>query len=386
MAISGPDVPPASSRLLHRQWAKFAVALVCLGLLLAGDLLSGPAIRIGGLMVAVPALAAGFLGPGYVLAIVALTLPSVVIASASNNTLDIANFPVSFTTVVIISAFAVAAAAIREKRERELAQARWVTAMTQRALLRPLPRRLGPLVISSMYMAADEESTIGGDVYATARLPGRSRVLIGDVQGKGLAAVEMAGYLLSAFRRAARQHVGLGDLPGYLDVNLREDLTDTDAGHGGATDDEDAHALDASRRRMEGFVTALIMDFDERDDAIHVANRGHPSPLLIHEDKVRALDPDRPGLPLGLGDLDGDVQHVDIYDFAPGDTVLLYTDGVTEARDRSGTFYPLAERLERWTDRSPQALLEAVRSDLLGHVVSARLGDDVAMVAVHRPD
>jgi serine phosphatase RsbU (regulator of sigma subunit) len=120
-----------------------------------------------------------------------------------------------------------------------------------------------------------------------------------------------------------------------------------------------------------------------------IANRGHPPPLLIHEDKVRRLDPGRPGLPLGLGDLDaaarrdGGGRHVDIYELAVGDTLLLYTDGVTEARDASGALYPLERRLERWTGHRPDALLATVRSDLMRHS-GARLSDDVAMVAVHR--
>ncbi len=379
MAPSGPEVPSPTSRLLSHPWAKLALPIACVLALLTIDLLSGPRFRIGGLMVAIPALAAGFLSPGYVVAVAAVTLPSVVIASASNHTLDIANFPVSFTTVVLISVASVAASAARQRRARELAQARWVAEITQRVLLRPLPSRLGPLAISSMYIAADEEATIGGDVYATAAMENRSRVLVGDVQGKGLGAVEMAGYLLTAFRRAARKRVPLSDLPDHLDRSLREDLTDRLEGNSGESPESDV----AMRQAMEGFVTAVMVDFTEGDELLHVANRGHPPPLLIHGDKVLQLDPSVPALPLGLGDLDGDVQHVDTYDLDVGDTVLLYTDGVIEARDKAGDFYPLADRLADWTSASPEALLEAIRSDLLRHVGSG-LGDDVAMVAVHR--
>jgi hypothetical protein len=360
-------------------WARLAVPLAVLAALLLGDVLAGPAIRVGGLMVAVPALSAGFLGPGYVIAVVLVTLPFVVIASATNNTLDAVNFPVSFGTVVLIGIAAVITAAIRQRRERELAQARWVATVTQRALLRPLPSRLGSLGISSLYLAADEEASIGGDIYASAAMPGTSRILVGDVQGKGLAAIEMAGYLLSAFRRAARGRLGLPELPGYLDRSLREDLTDaTDDGHESPVADGGA-----SRRELEGFVTAVVVDYDEGADVVRIANRGHPPPLLIHGGRVRPLEPGRPGLPLGLGDLDGESQQVDSYALAVGDTLVLYTDGVTEARDGSGAFYPLERRLEHWAGRDPDALLAAVRADLIRHS-SARLADDVAMVVVHR--
>ncbi len=385
MAPSGPDTAPTVSRLLRHPWAKLAVALLCLCALLLADVLSGPSIRIGGLMVAVPALAAGFLGPRAVALVSGVTLPFVVLAALSNNALDTTQFPVTFSAVVIISVASVVAAAAREKRERELTQARWVATTTQRLLLPPLPHRLGPLSLASLYLAADEEAFIGGDVYATASLPGRSRILVGDVQGKGLAAVEMVGYLLNAFRRAARACTELAALPDYLDRSLREDLSGSTHEAADADADDASEARTARRRALEGFVTAVVVDFDDDGtDLVRITNRGHPSPLLVHGDRVRALDPARPGVPIGLGDLDGEAAHVDTYRFTPGDTLLLYTDGVTEARDREGTFYPLQDRLARWTGRGPQGMLDALRSDLMRHV-SSRLGDDVAMVAVHRP-
>jgi len=254
-----------------------------------------------------------------------------------------------------------------------------VAEITQRILLRPLPRRMGPLAISSMYVAADEESTIGGDLYATAARGHGARVLVGDVQGKGLAAVEVAGYLLEAFRRSARYDLALRDLPGYLDRSLREDLEDADQAGSGGSQGETVEG----RRLLESFVTAVVVDVDEDDARIHLANCGHPPPLIIHADKVSQLDPEAPALPIGLGNMDGDAQHVDSYDFAVGETLLLYTDGVIEARDTSGAFYPLLDRLAGRTFHGPDELLEAIRSDLLRHV-SERLADDVAMVAVQR--
>ncbi|WP_443074903.1 SpoIIE family protein phosphatase [Streptomyces sp. NBC_01435] len=62
----------------------------------------------------------------------------------------------------------------------------------------------------------------------------------------------------------------------------------------------------------------------------------------------------------------------------------MHTDGVTEARDSRGTFYPLAERLPRWAGQAPETLLANLRSDLLAHT-GGRLGDDAAMVAVGIP-
>ncbi|MFE4537518.1 PP2C family protein-serine/threonine phosphatase [Streptomyces scopuliridis] len=353
------------------------MALVCLAGLLGFDLLTSPDIRIGGLMVAVPALSATFLPPRQVLFVVLLTLPSVAVAALANDTLGTEAFPVSFATVALISVASVATASVRQRRERELAQSRWVATVMQNLLLRPLPRRLGPLSISSVYIAAEEEANIGGDVYAAAVTPGSVRVMVGDVQGKGLGAVEVVGYLLSAFRQAARNGTTLEQLPDFLDRSLRDELDEAQATSSDVPDSV------TRRRALEGFVTAVIVEFSEGEDVIRIANRGHPPPLLIRQDKVLPLDPMETALPLGLGDLRAGRQHVDTYELAVGDRLLLYTDGVIEARDAAGCFYPLADRVARWTDRDSDEVLDTIRSDLLRHV-GARPNDDVAMVAVQR--
>lgn len=69
--------------------------------------------------------------------------------------------------------------------------------------------------------------------------------------------------------------------------------------------------------------------------------------------------------------------------FEVGDIVLLYTDGVIEARDRAGTFYPLAERVAAWSGKGPHALLSYLCNDLLSHA-GGHLDDDAAMVAIER--
>jgi NADH:ubiquinone oxidoreductase subunit 6 (subunit J) len=139
-----------------------AVAVV--GLLPLIDVVSGPGVRIGGLMVGVPALCAVFLGSVQVLIVTVVTLVSVVLAAAENRQQGTETLSVALTTVILISAASVAAAAVRQRRERELAQSRWVAATTQRMLLKPLPDRVGPVALRWMYPAADKESAVGGDV------------------------------------------------------------------------------------------------------------------------------------------------------------------------------------------------------------------------------
>jgi serine phosphatase RsbU (regulator of sigma subunit) len=303
-------------------------------------------------------------------------------------------------TALLIGGASVLAAVVRERRERELAQVRWIAAVTQRALLRPLPTGLGPLAIASTYLAADREAAIGGDLYAAADLgDGRIRVLVGDVQGKGMAAVEVTGMLLAAFRRTARRRTPLRALPAALDESLRDDLADlTDPAQLSREpppEPPSGHGPDRLRREaepdagpgtagfLERFVTAVVVDVAPGGERISVANCGHPPPILLHRGTVVPLESAHPALPLGLGDLTPETQHLDTYDLAIGDVLLLYTDGVIEARDGDGAFYPLAERLADWRDLAPADLVTALTADLARHVGS-RLGDDVAVVALQR--
>ncbi|NUS13093.1 MAG: serine/threonine-protein phosphatase [Streptomyces sp.] len=390
MAPNGASGGPHLSRFARSTATRLAAGLLLLALLLAVDIAGGARIRIGGLMVGVPALSAVFLGPWAVLALVVATFPCLTLAAYNNGQLDIVNFPVVLATTTLIGGASVLAAAVRQRRERELAQARWVAAVTQRALLRPLPSRLGPVAIASTYLSADREAAIGGDLYAAADLGGgRIRIMVGDVQGKGLGAVEVSSMLLAAFRRSARRRTPLRALPAALDESLREDLADlaapADIPAAPPRPGQDAPAARPASPGgvLERFVTAVVIDVAPGGEVISVANCGHPPPILLHRDEVLPLDSGRPAVPLGLGDLTPETQHLDAYDFAVGDVLLLYTDGVIEARDCHGDFYPLTDRLAHWPGLAPGDLITALTADLARHV-GGRLGDDVAIVALKR--
>ena len=357
------------------------LALVVLLLLLTVDLLGGPSIRVGAAMLALPALAAVFAGPRAVLVVALATLPAYVGVLAANGRLTWEDAPVSIATAVLISVAAAGAGAARERRERELAQSRRVTAQTQQIMLRPLPQRLGPLELSSVYLASDDESTIGGDLYACALVDGRPRVIVADVQGKGMSTVEVVTFLLVAFRRAAQQHVALADLPGYLDDSILDDL-----GYEWEAVKENGEVPQESameQRFRECFVTAVIVETDADGDKVYGANCGHPSPLLVRDGDARELQASAPALPIGLLRFDRNPVHIDVHSFAAEDTLLLFTDGLIEARNEAGEFFPILSGIEEWGGYAPDAMLEAVTTGLRRHA-GANLVDDVAMVAVHR--
>ncbi|MFD0502434.1 SpoIIE family protein phosphatase [Streptomyces chiangmaiensis] len=68
---------------------------------------------------------------------------------------------------------------------------------------------------------------------------------------------------------------------------------------------------------------------------------------------MRALETLRPSPPLGLASTDPDAYRLESVSFGPGDTLLLYTDGVIEARDAEGDFYPILDRAAAWTWETP---------------------------------
>ncbi|MEJ8652021.1 PP2C family protein-serine/threonine phosphatase [Streptomyces sp. MS1.AVA.3] len=307
--------------------------------------------------------------------------------------------------------------------------------VAQQVLLRPLPARSGALEIASFYQAAEEEAEMGGDLFAAARTTTSTRLIIGDVRGKGLPAYSHAALLLGAFRAAAHRQATLPRLAVHLDGAVRWDSSqwdhvrgsergseavigadpgttaglpvaapvpdpapdtgidpdadpDSDSDPDPATDpvpgiapDLDADpALDTD----ETFATVALLDIPDRWHVLRLINCGHPPPLLLRDGRATPLSAERPALPIGLGGLAGAPDYeVETFPFEPGDLLLLYTDGVSEARDGKGTFYPLAERAGAWSGSSPQQVLCRLRADLLAHT-NGRLGDDAAAVALRR--
>lgn len=359
---------------MPRRPGPIVVALIALqAALLAADGF-GDVSFIKGLLLGMPALAAIVLSPKPLLIIVATTVVAVMEAQKLNGDWGTRDGTADIIGAALVGVVAVLASGARTRREHKLEQSRRVAKAAQDVLLRPLPPSLGPFTISSLYLAADEESSVGGDLYAAALIGGVPRVIVGDAQGKGTSATDLANHLFGAFRRAARERVPLQVLPAHLDSALREELADA-----AAWEASTSQGTQDAERLLEGFVTAIVVDITEGH--IDLANCGHPAPLLVCDGKVQELAATHHAPPLGLGGLGPSASHVDRFEFGPGDLLLLYTDGVTEARNARGEFYPLADRLADWTALTPPDLLTALRADLTRHA-GGRLADDVVVVAI----
>lgn len=349
-----------------------SVPFALIAVVTAVDVLAPPEVHLGPFLVAAPALTASFAGPrttGFVGAVAVLAQVAVAVARTSLTDL---NHTFQIISLVLISVFVTFFAHLRQTHERQLTRLRSVAVAAQQVVLRPLRERMGPLRIASVYLSAEAEAQIGGDLYAAARTADSTRLIIGDVRGKGLDAVGDASIVLGAFRAAAHLERDLPGLVGYLEAAVAADPDRGADGPGGPG------------RPEEGFTTAAVLDVPDGEPCLRVVSCGHPPPLLLRGGRVVTLQVDHPAPPLGLSEFMDAGFAAQSFAFEPGDVVLLYTDGVIEARDASGAFYPLSERAADWPGDGPQALLRHLCADLLAHTPDGFLGDDAAMVAIER--
>jgi serine phosphatase RsbU (regulator of sigma subunit) len=273
------------------------------------------------------------------------------------------------------------------RKQRQFRTLHEVAEAVQLAVLPPAPARVGRARLAVRYATAAEQAQVGGDLYAVHDGPYGLRLLIGDVRGKGLGAVPSVAVVIGAFRVLAAREPELGAVARGLEDTLRDQS-------GWAVGDAGS----------ESFVTAVAAEFPaDGRPVVRLVDCGHPAPLVVDdpgrpEARVRRLEPADPGVPLGLGDLAGRPAGVvpaalgaswpeEEFPFPPGSTLLLYTDGLTEARSGSGEFYdpvpPLAALARRPSATDPGALLDELVADVRAYV-GGPSQDDMALLAAHR--
>jgi serine phosphatase RsbU (regulator of sigma subunit) len=245
----------------------------------------------------------------------------------------------------------------------------------------PASTHVGRLSIESRHLPATQGG--GGDIHDVMSTPFGIRLLIGDAMGTGPAANQTALSVLNAWRELACTEPSLAGIAVRL------------------------HALIA-RRDPDRFVTALLVNFPGPGDlgpgdlgGAGEADRacgswaelvccGHPPPLLLRDGSAAFVEPCA-APPLGLLDLADGWCQASMLPIGAGDRLLLYTDGVSEARDHAGRFFPLAERTAMALDSGAldSGGLVEVRPHLLDTLVASladhigdRATDDILMLLV----
>jgi len=267
----------------------------------------------------------------------------------------------------LAAALAAGTAAVAGLAEREAATARRIEEelahgrRLQRSFVSLTPPEVPGFDVAAHYEAARE---VGGDFFDLFRLRRRGRplsIVIADVTGKGIAAA-----LLMAFSRPLL-HAAIDHTTGPAEALER------------------TNRILVDERRSSLFITALVARLDVRTGHLCVANAGHEPPLLVRAD----------GSPIdcliGSGPLIGAFPTLDIEevgaDLAPGDLVLFYTDGVTDARSPAGERFDewrLLESVESVRGGSAREVVDAVSEAVGRFQGSDEPADDITIVAVRR--
>jgi serine phosphatase RsbU (regulator of sigma subunit) len=321
------------------------VAITALDLVLDGALVLAP------LLVLAPMVASAVVSARVTAAFATLAVAAVVVAGWWDDSWATPQHYVRIVDVALVGSAAVLVAVVRLRRERRFARVAAIAEVAQRAILPTFPPQVGRVAIGTRYVSAAEDAVVGGDLYDCYYSQSRVRFLVGDVRGKGIAAVEQAARVIRAFRQSAAIQSELPAVARDMDAYLAPFFGD------------------------EEFVTALLVDASD-PTSLQLVTCGHPPPLLIPATGVAALPEVPVALPLGLG---GDYQAAWV-PWGRGDRLLMYTDGLSEARDAQGHFLPLEGLVPLLRARGVEDALSALLEQVGSFVPGGSLTDDLAVM------
>ncbi|GIF43789.1 PP2C family protein-serine/threonine phosphatase [Actinoplanes xinjiangensis] len=341
--------------------AGIGAALMLLTIVSVVEYTEGPHARYVGLLAAVPFVAAVFAAWQLVLGagVLATVVGALFVVLSRVPPPEVAHDPVAqgletaglvnLMGVVLATGVAAAGATVRQRQTEKIGELLRLAAVAQQAVLRPIGPQVGALAVAGRYISATAAADIGGDLYEALNTPYGVRIIIGDVRGKGLDAVRLASIVLGSYRHVA-----------YERADLKTIVQDLDRAVARSVGDED-------------FVTAALVE--ERGGTLTIVNCGHPAPLLLRRGQVIPLEPPAPAPPLGfVPEVKPRVERLE-----PGDRLLLFTDGLGEAR-RDGEFFPTADRAWRLLGHGTVGDGLASLETALVDWVHGRLEDDIALV------
>ncbi len=336
---------PENVRLLIAGTAVLVLALVV-------DL--GPGVALTGYFGLGPLILAAACPPLITAGIGDLTVAMAIISGIWDHRFGTQAHIAAIILVLAQSAIAVYICVYPERQRSKLHRVQAVAEVAQRALLPAVPGQLDGTGFAARYLSATQEASVGGDLYEVVSTSNGIRVIIGDVRGKGLPAVRLASVVLGAFREAAVT---------WLDP---EQVT--------------AACARAVGREAgpEDFVTALVLDIHP-DGRLGMCSAGHHPPRLVSADRSSTLELRSPSPPLGLAER----FTVTTAQWEVGDRLLLFTDGLIEARDSQGRFFPLDDHLELVRGGGQEEAPDRLISALSTHAGGA-LHDDLAVLLAER--
>ncbi|MEV1155969.1 PP2C family protein-serine/threonine phosphatase [Micromonospora chokoriensis] len=340
------------------RWLGLRLAIGFIAVVLLIDVAAAAHAVLIGFLALAPLFAAAVESPRRTAVVSATATTAAVAAGLPSGMLGSLDHLLRVAVVITVSLMAVYVAQARTGRQERLRRMTEIVRITQAAILRQPPQYAAEVQLAVRYVSAYEEAGVGGDLYEVVADQDRLRIIVGDVCGKGLAAVRLASAVAGAFRQSAI---------------VRPDLTQV------ARDLDDLVAREPPPARGATFVTAVLVELCGGE--VRTVNCGHPAPILRHPsgelEELTVAPPDRP---LGLG---GPRTPEKVSRWDAGDRLLVFTDGLLEARDSERRFFPMpalrACLAEPSVDRCLDALWDAVHRHVGGEP-----HDDIALLLAER--
>jgi phosphoserine phosphatase RsbU/P len=240
----------------------------------------------------------------------------------------------------------------RERLSRELEIAREI----QRYILPPRYPVLEGYDMGVEYHTARE---VGGDLYDFEWNSETLQIVIGDVSGKSIPAALYG----AVFSGQVRTLFSGTPAPAEALKILNDSLV--------------------ARYQSGNYIAVTYCRIDIRDGSGVLANGGMPFPFLIHEGVLSRLE--IPGVPLGLLE---ETQYEELkFQLDPGDTLILASDGTTDALNKEGAFYDadrLADSIRKHFAKEIPVFLKDLHAELLQFIEGVELNDDVTIIALRR--
>jgi anti-anti-sigma factor len=258
------------------------------------------------------------------------------------------------TFVAVLGVTALVLAAVTYERRRAEEAEREIAETLQRSLLPDAAPSVNGWEIATLYRPAGAAQVeVGGDFYDFVATPDGWVVIIGDVAGKGVRAAAMAGLVRHGARFVSQSESGPAAILARLDDALRQQPT-------------------------VSLCSALCMSV--RRDHLLVSSAGHPGPVVVRRDgRIREIGGAGPLLGVASG---GNWPERTVR-VGPDETVLLYTDGVTDTRGKTERFGErrLTQLLIEHADAAPDALLAELET-ALDQFQHGPQSDDTAALAL----
>ncbi len=199
---------------------------------------------------------------------------------------------------------------------------------------------------------------VGGDYYDAFELDGKLFITIADVSGKGVPAALIMSSFRSYLKGIVRSERSFDELINYFNHLISSDISE------------------------DRFVTAVVGMIDPKESTFEYVNAGHDPIIRLHDGKIDLFEAN--GVPFGVLDVPR-AYAVEKLEMKKGDVLVMYTDGVAEARNVRGEEYGL-DRLNNLVkslkDAEPNQALQMIVEDVANFSYGAQQHDDITVLVV----